>query len=47
MTAVVQSGGMGDRETDKALFGGLFLMGLVAFLVLLALALLAVVGLHG
>ena len=38
---------MGDRDVDKALLGGLFIMGLVALLVLVALALMAVVGLRG
>jgi hypothetical protein len=38
---------MGDEDTDKALFSGLVLMGLVALLVVVALALVAVVGLSG
>ena len=38
---------MGDKDADKALFGGLVLMGLVALLILVALALVAVVGLRG
>ena len=35
---------MDDRGTDKVMFGGLLLMGLVALLVLVALALLVVGG---
>jgi hypothetical protein len=38
---------VGDRGNDRALFGGLFLMGMVALLVLVVLALVAVVGLGG
>jgi len=46
LALAVQSGRMDDRCPDKALFGGLILMGVVAFVVVLAVALLAVVGLR-
>lgn len=38
---------MSKKDADKALFGGLVLMGLVALLVIVVLALVAVVGLRG
>ena len=44
---VVQSGRMGDKDADKALFSGLVLMGLVALLVVVALALVVVLGISG
>ena len=44
---VVLSGRMGDKNPDKSLFGALFIMGLLAVLFLVVLALVAVVGLKG
>ena len=38
---------MGDGDADKTLIGGLLMIGVVALLVLLALALLVILGLRG